>query len=186
MPDLEPTQFVESQWNRRRWTGGGRAKDDHFQWDGKTGSERIPSVSPSQRDIPSSSGRTCTRDRATSATASSAAFAPATGRYAWTNSRRTSADVHRGTRSRCRCRRRVMDHFLTVTVELTGPERAARCPSLPKSARPAGAAFDIHWRHADSRPARDTIRTNGCPVQTEAAVGTSGTAELRKKGRAGR
>ena len=41
-------------------------------------------------------------------------------------------------------RMRVMDHFLAWTVELTGPERATKCPSLPKSVRPTGTAFDVH------------------------------------------
>ncbi len=40
-------------------------------------------------------------------------------------------------------RMRVMDHFLEWTVELTGPERAAKCPSLPRSVRRDGSAFDI-------------------------------------------
>ena len=46
----------------------------------------------------SSSGHTCTRDRATSAIAASSASTLATGRYAWTNSCKTSVDVHRGVR----------------------------------------------------------------------------------------
>ena len=41
-------------------------------------------------------------------------------------------------------RMRVMDHFLAWTVELTGPARATKCPSLPKSVRPTAAAFDVH------------------------------------------
>ena len=45
-----------------------------------------------------SSGHTCTRDRTSNAIAASSASSLATGRYAWTNSCKTSADVHRGVR----------------------------------------------------------------------------------------